>query len=74
MVHFTSTIVPLATDQGYLHIGVRLSIDNRGIYRTVFSRFYQPLTEVLGRRSYLGNCSFVFLHQLIHVFLIFLHT
>lgn len=32
------------------------------------------LTEVLGGLSYLGNCSFMFLHQLIHVLLILLHT
>lgn len=32
------------------------------------------LTKLLGMLGYLGNGSFVFLHQLIHVLLILLHT
>lgn len=32
------------------------------------------LAKLLGRLGYLGNCSFVFLHQLIHVLLILLHA
>lgn len=32
------------------------------------------LTGVLGGLSYLGNCSFMFLHQLVHVLLILLHA
>lgn len=31
-------------------------------------------TKVLGGLSYLGNCSFMFLHQLIHILLVLLHT
>lgn len=45
----------------------------RKYYRRNFKAL-ELLAEVLGGLSYLGNCSFMFLHQLIHVLLILLHT
>lgn len=54
----------------YLWILTRISYSTS---RSIF-RAFELLTEVLGRLSYLGNCSFMFLHQLIHVLLILLHA
>lgn len=41
------------------------------LFMWTFLRAFEQLTEVLG---YLGNCSLVFLHQLVHVLLILLQA